>query len=430
MFSVENKDNKVHGWISSDKRVGFWMITPTDEFRTCGPVKQDLTSHAGPTTLSMFTSLHYVGKYIDTSYTSKEPWRKMFGLVFVYLNSASSRNLLWTDAKRQMGVEVKSWPYDFVKSVDYPLHHQRGTVKGQLFVLDSYKSKSKLSGEFAFVGLAKPGEAGSWQTENKGYQFWTQADKMGMFTISNVRPGTHSLYAWVPGFIGDYKYERGIIITPGVEINVGPIVYQPPRNGTTLWEIGVPDRTAAEFYVPDPDPTLFTKLYLNYSNPPEARFRQYGLWDRYSVLYPRNDLVFTVGVNDYKKDWFYAHVPRNSGNGKYEATTWKIVFDLKTVISGKYTFRMALAAATSPNLYVRVNEAKSKPVFTTGLIGRDNAMARHGIHGLYKLYNIDVHANLLRVGNNTIFLTQDRNVSSSFACVMYDYLRLESPSRI
>lgn len=32
--------------------------------------------------------------------------------------------------------EVQSWPYDFVKSVDYPLRHQRGTVKGQLFVMD------------------------------------------------------------------------------------------------------------------------------------------------------------------------------------------------------------------------------------------------------------------------------------------------------
>ena len=40
------------------------------------------------------------------------------------------------------------------------------------------------------------------------------------------------------------------------------------------------------------------------------RFRQYGLWDRYTALYPRNDLVYIVGVSDYKKDWFYAHVTR------------------------------------------------------------------------------------------------------------------------
>ena len=49
----------------------------------------------------------------------------------------------------------------------------------------------------------------------------------------------------------------------GSQMNVGPIVYEPPRNGPTLWEIGVPDRTAGEFYIPDPYPTLMNKLYVN-----------------------------------------------------------------------------------------------------------------------------------------------------------------------
>ncbi|KAF8085192.1 hypothetical protein N665_0676s0006 [Sinapis alba] len=427
MYSMENKDNKVHGWISSDQRVGFWMITPSDEFRVCGPLKQELTSHVGPTTLSMFTSLHYVGKDMNTTYTSMEPWKKVYGPVFVYLNSASSPNRLWTDAKRQMVAEVHSWPYDFVKSVDYPLHHQRGTVKGQFFVMDRYISKSKLFGKFAFVGLAMPGKTGSWQTESKGYQFWTRADRMGMFTITNVRPGSYSLYAWVSGHIGDYKYERDITIAPGREIDVGAIVYEPPRIGSTLWEIGKPDRTAAEFYIPDPDPTLSTKLYLNNSYHPQDRFRQYGLWDRYTALYPRNDLVYIVGVSDYKKDWFYAHVTRNAGNGTYQATTWQIVFSLKAVTkTGNYTFRMALAAATTANLSVRINGPTSKPIFMIALIGQDNAIARHGSHGLYRLYDINVGGNLLSVGNNTIFLTQDRRWDS-FTGVMYDYLRLESP---
>lgn len=104
------------------------------------------------------------------------------------------------------------------------------------------------------------------------------------------------------------------------------------------------------------------------------------------------------------------------------------MFNLKAVTqTGNYTLRMALAAATFADLLVRVNEAKSEPIFTTGLIGRDNAIARHGIHGLYKLYSIDVHGKLLRVGNNTIFLTQDR-CANLFSGVMYDYLRLEGPS--
>lgn len=57
----------------------------------------------------------------------------------------------------------------------------------------------------------------------------------------------------------------------GREIDVGAIVYEPPRIGATLWEIGKPDRTAAEFYIPDPDPTLSTKLYLNNSYHPQDR---------------------------------------------------------------------------------------------------------------------------------------------------------------
>lgn len=90
---------------------------------------------------------------------------------------------------------------------------------------------------------------------------------------------------------------------------------------------------------------------------------------------------------------------------------------------------MALAAATTANLSVRINEPKSKPIFMTGLIGHDNAIARHGIHGLYRLYDINVGGNLLRVGNNTIFLTQDRRWDS-FTGIMYDYLRFESPPEV
>jgi hypothetical protein len=40
-------------------------------------------------------------------------------------------------------------------------------------------------------------------------------------------------------------------------------VFEPQRLGPTLWEIGVPDRTAAEFYIPDPDPMYINSLFVN-----------------------------------------------------------------------------------------------------------------------------------------------------------------------
>lgn len=48
--------------------------------------------------------------------------------------------------------------------------------------------------------------------------------------------------------------------------DLSDLVYEPPRNGPTLWEIGVPDRSAAEFYVPDPNPMYINKLYVNHTD--------------------------------------------------------------------------------------------------------------------------------------------------------------------
>lgn len=64
-YSVENKDNKVHGWIcEDDPAVGFWMITPSNEFRTSGPNKQDLTSHVGPTNLNV-SQVHLIPSHLN-----------------------------------------------------------------------------------------------------------------------------------------------------------------------------------------------------------------------------------------------------------------------------------------------------------------------------------------------------------------------------
>lgn len=77
---------------------------------------------------------------------------------------------------------------------------------------------------------------------------------------------------------------------------------------------------------------------------------------------------------------------------------------------------------------VRVNDdaEASQPIFTSGVIGKDNTIARHGIHGLYWQFNIDIPGTQLVEGNNTLFLTRT-NSSSPFQGIMYDYIRFEGP---
>lgn len=79
------------------------------------------------------------------------------------------------------------------------------------------------------------------------------------------------------------------------------------------------------------------------------------------------------------------------------------------------------------NLQVRVNDSSTNtPLFSSGVIGKDNAIARHGIHGLHWLFNVNLQGNILVEGENTIYLTQ-ANSTSPFQGIMYDYIRLEGP---
>ncbi|RID52175.1 hypothetical protein BRARA_H02792 [Brassica rapa] len=327
-------------------------------------------------------------------------------------------------------IEEEKWPYNFTNSIDFPASDQRGHVSGRLLVRDRYVRSEDIPANGSYVGLAAPGDVGSWQREYKGYQFWSKADEEGYFCINNVRSGRYNLYAFVPGFIGDYHNETVFDISPGSNTCLGELVYEPPRDGPTLWEIGVPDRTAAEFYIPDPNPMFVNKLYVNSS---DNKYRQYGLWERYSELYPDEDMVYDVDVDDYSKDWFYMQVTRKQADGGYNGSTWEIKFqvdDIMENLTGNFKLRIALATSNVAELQVRVNDVSvDPPLFTTGQIGKDNTIARHGIHGLYWLYSVDVPASSLGLGCNSICLTQPLAISP-FQGLMYDYIRLEYPDSV
>ncbi|RWW65836.1 hypothetical protein BHE74_00026839 [Ensete ventricosum] len=273
----------------------------------------------------MFVSSHYSGVDTVPKFRNGEYWKKVFGPVFIYLNSASEKSapkLLWEDAKKQ--VEVEKWPYEFPGSEDFHKSEQRGSVSGRLLVQDKYVAVLCFLEHFS------------------GYQFWVRADVNGNFFVKNVRTGVYNLYAWVPGFIGDYKSSINITVTSG---------------------------------------------YVEFLS------------------------------------------CRKDGQGSEQATTWQIRFRLDSVHpNGTYKLRVALAAAHLSELQVRFNNPRVQPAdFTTKLIGRDNSIARQGIHGLYWLFSIDVDSSWLLEGDNVIFLTQTR-CQSPFRGVMYDYIRMEAPA--
>ncbi|CAN1328608.1 Rhamnogalacturonate lyase, partial [Linum perenne] len=387
-YTLEKTELKLKGWVSDSAKIGFWVIAPSDEYMNGGPKKNDLTCHCGPTVVVIFTSIHTFGLDLLTEYRNGEPWKKAFGPILVYLNSDADHSALWKDAKSQLDKEIQQWPYTFVQHQDYLQAAQRGTVTGQLMVDDKYLNPSPKEAANAFVGLCMPGTTDdAWQYEIKGYNFWTQTDDKGNFVIKNVRPGDYNLYGYVIGVVSSFRHPQLITVKAGDELKLGQVSFKPPRTGPTVWEIGIPDRSANEFFVPDADPNFVNKFWL-----------------------------------DKPKD-------KAAGN-TYNPTIWRVVFDLPEVSpTGNYTIQIALAAAEMTNTYVYVNDVNAKrPHYATGTCGTDNAIARHGNHGLYRFFSGGLPSNLFIKGKNTIFMRQARASNYAYAGVMYDYIRLEAPS--
>ncbi len=360
---------------------GVWMISPSHEYNNGGPLKQDLTVHVDSSTgdavvLNMLISGHFGTPQVSI------PSGKIFGPWFVYFNNGSI-----SDAQAQAALQQQQWPYTWLSNSSYSL--TRSTVSGTLRLADGRPAAG------AQVTLAQPG--GDIYTQGAGYIFTTQADASGHFTLTQVRPGSYSLYAWANGgSIGDItdQYERDNVNVSGTSTSLGILTWTPVEYSNLLWQIGTADRKADEFHL---------------GNLP----RQYGLWNQV----PAN-LTYTIGSSTPANNWYYAQTA---------VGTWTVNFNLSQTYSGTAHLTVALAGATrTANVTVGVNGTSigSYPAYAN-----DEAIYRSANQsGYYHLIQLSFAASLLKAGNNTA--TFHMTSVSSGGGVMYDTIKLETGSLV
>ena len=93
------------------------------------------------------------------------------------------------------------------------------------------------------------------------------------------------------GVLGEFT-QTNLVVNAGYTTGLGALRWQPKRHGRTVWEIGVPDRTAREFRHGD-------------------HYWQWGLYFKYVEEFP-NDVNFIIGQSDWRRDWNYVQPPRIS----------------------------------------------------------------------------------------------------------------------
>ena len=473
-----------YGWSSTKDHIGIWFINPTIEYLSGGPTKLELDDHFGDNDNPEPIILDYwVGGHYDTgarvNLAAGEQWTRVVGPIFVYVNSLdhpkpatqaelsalaatagnpivplswhANANALWNDALAQAKKETAKWPYDWVKGVDYTPLDQRGTVTGRIVLNDPLAPKGTSSKfQQLTVGLTVP-DSGNlpWIHNAKGYQFWADGTEDGSFSLSKVRPGNYTLRAFATGVLGDFA-QADVTVEPGKTVNLGKLEWKPVRDGRQLWEIGYPDRTGDKFFKGD-----------------GANNWLWGWNLRYALLFP-NDITYTIGKSDYRKDWFFEEVPhatdlsfvnpeaRDPANqrfgwvkaesleqypqtnqtgpwaiyGKGRTTVWTVKFNLPKQEHGQAYLRVALAGVNGlrDGLAVGLNgqgigaigdgtDPDNARLITT------NSIRYNADKGLNQQRTLKFDAALLKPGENQMTFTVPGGDLQSG--VVWDYLRLE-----
>lgn len=402
-YNARYHDIGCWGHASDRNRIGGWIVVGGYDFFNDGPTKQDLNAASGINHIH-FGMNHYNAS--STKVAEGESWEKVFGPFLLYCNSSpDGGDGCWKDAKARVEREKAAWPYAWLTNLPaYPPAEKRGAVSGRLIVKDSLKPGLKTSN--TWVGLAKIPPGGNWQFDSMSYQYWTKADLDGSFAISNVRPGTYSLYAFTDGVTGEYS--KGDVAVEMSKTNaLGAVTWDVPHKGRSIaWEIGTPNRTAKEYRHGD------------------DYFHGY-LWQNFQNEFT-NPLEYTVGKSDPSRDWNYAHSWYQTGDRRVP-WKWRIHFNLtKVPESGEATLVFAFAGAHGhAHVNVYVND-ESKPLGgVTPSIRGGNALLREGIHAKYCMEYLKVPVTRLRPGDNTITLEQTATDVQSH--VMYDCISLELP---
>lgn len=360
---------------------GIWLIHGSMEYYNGGPTKGVLLDHwaTNPLMINEFQGGHFGGSSITLA--TNEVWEKFYGPYFIYANVAANPAQLWQDALARGQVEKTNWPYAWVNNSAYPI--ARGKVTGTLVINGQSTSN-------ALLVLAQPGSY--WQYQSRDYIFWTRANSNGVFNLPNVRPGTYSLFARVPGVFGEYELTN-VVVSASQTNNLGTRTWLPTQYQQRLWRIGDPDLTTAGFRFAD-------------------RKRQFGLWFSYLGERGTNDLNFIIGQSVPSNDWYYAQcvIPLGSAsdtNGIYIAPKWNVLFTLTNTPPQPAVLNLDLAGAISGafNVYVNGTSLAPNPISGFGNVN-DAAIYRDGVQGgLARSYQLSFDANLLQPGTNVITFT-------------------------
>ena len=383
----------------------FFMPVSTESYAG-GPLRQELAVHQDALILNYIGGGHFGGGGTAAGRTGE----KIHGPWFLYFNTGETPEAIIADAKKVAAEQKAQWPYRWMEEPSYPL--QRTAVTGQLKLTHNRSAASAYvilgqpnnparpqgGGRGAARGappatvtanppatptggaagrggrgggtVGVPDRASALYTQAGDYIYSAQADATGKFTLTGVRPGTYTLYAWSTQGPVTQSFAKDGVEVNGDTLDLGAVEWDAPFHPNLIFQVGQADRMAGEF-----------------------KFGSEPRTNQWMKQVPA-DLTFTVGQSKASSDWYYA---QHSG-------TWKINFNVAKVPSGNAYLTIPIAGGPG-NVVVSVNDRE------IGKIEKgDDASVRRAANrsGVYARFEFTFPASTLKPGENVVSLQMPR----------------------
>lgn len=384
-----------------DDARGLWLIEGSLEYANGGPWKQSLNLHqtrapiSGPVLQGMLHSRHFLdGEYSMLKIEAGEEWTKDFGPMLLLTTNGEASGQ-WRSATQAKARLAESWP----PAWSWAASQARATVNGTVANGDG----SPLAG--ATVLLADAVHLGLNPLESAHYvgrQPWfaAETDAGGHFSLPKVIPGNYAMYVWKQGLWQSARMD-GIRVSGG-GVTIPPVVLPGENEGTVLWQIGMPDRSGAEFF-----------------RGAERLF--FGRHFSYREDFP-NGLEFVAGNDDPAKAWNWAMLPVPQVNGEFLPSRWRVGFEgpEKPVRKGVLTVALATSSGKrSQPLSLLLNGHHIGDI----PLRADTALWFGSTRGAVRSYRFEFEGSLIHAGKNSLEIVNDN--SWVFAGVVWDAIKLE-----
>jgi rhamnogalacturonan endolyase len=396
------KDHVVHGLYGNG--YGIWAVQPNREAFNGGPVRQDLTLHqttSRPVLLVEPQATHYGSPPVRVA--AGQTWEKTYGPYFVHLSQGDDPARMRAEALRYARFDAHREFYDRLALPGWMPTARRSTVTGRVRV----PGQPHLDGAVAVLSDNRL----DFQRTALGYTYWADVNPVGGFRLGDVRPGTYRLTVYRPGMWDEFVRDD-VVVPEGGRVDLGHLHWRPVQHGRTVFQLGTPDRTSAEFRR-------------------GTEFRQWGTSRFFPADFP-GGVVYTVGRSG-DHDWNYLQFQRIDGQ---PVAPWRIRFDLDRPVRPGATATLTIALAAwamdtardvpplPSNLTIGVNDTRLvwtfEPDDARGATYRSACAGRH----YRRAFRFDAGV-LRRTGNEIVLAINEDTPPELGNEAAYDAIRLE-----